>query len=119
MSGALLEVEDLKVLFPLPRPRAFAPHPVVRAVDGVSLEIGRGSSFGVVGESGSGKSTMALACMRLVQATSGAIRFDGTDVMPLDGEALRRLRPRFQIVFQDPYSSLNPRLRAARAERPA
>jgi peptide/nickel transport system ATP-binding protein len=117
MSGALLEVEDLKVLFPLPRPRAFAPHPVVRAVDGVSLEIGRGSSFGVVGESGSGKSTMALACMRLVQATSGAIRFDGTDVMPLDGEALRRLRPRFQIVFQDPYSSLNPRLRAGAVVR--
>ena len=108
MSDSLLEVRDLKVHFPLPRPRAFAPHPVVRAVDGVSLEIRRGASFGVVGESGSGKSTAALACMRLVPATSGAILFDGTDIAGLDGETLRRLRPRFQIVFQDPYSSLNP-----------
>ena len=117
MSDSLLEVRDLKVHFPLPRPRAFAPHPVVRAVDGVSLEIRRGASFGVVGESGSGKSTAALACMRLVPATAGSIRFDGTDIAGLDGEALRRLRPRFQIVFQDPYSSLNPRLRAGEVVR--
>ncbi len=117
MSESLLEVKDLKVHFPLPRQRAFAPHPVVRAVDGVSLEIRRGASFGVVGESGSGKSTAALACMRLVPATSGAILFDGTDIASLEGEALRRLRPRFQIVFQDPYSSLNPRLRAGEVVR--
>ena len=85
---------------------------MVRAVDGVSLAIRRGSALALVGESGSGKTTTALAVMRLAPITSGAIRLGGTQLSTLEGEALRRARRRLQIVFQDPFSSLNPRQRA-------
>lgn len=98
--------------FSLGRTHLFAERQVVRAVDGVSFSVPRGTCYGLVGESGSGKSTVALACMRLVRATAGRILLDDEDISLLEGEALRRLRPRFQIVFQDPYSSLNPRRRA-------
>ncbi len=108
----MLEVRGLKVHYPLARTHPFAERNVVRAVDGVSFSVSKGSCFGLVGESGSGKSTVALACMRLVQATAGEILLSGENVSALEGEALRRMRPRFQIVFQDPYSSLNPRQRA-------
>ncbi len=114
MSGndTLLQVDDLKVHFPLPRPHLFAPHPNVHAVDGVSFSVKRGTTFGIVGESGSGKTTTALAIMRLAPITSGAVRMDDLDLHELDGDDLRQARRRMQIIFQDPYSSLNPRMRA-------
>jgi len=83
----------------------------VQAVDGVSFQINRGETLGLVGESGCGKSTLARLILRLEPLTGGAIRFDGEDVHHLQGHALKRFRAQVQAVFQDPYSSLNPRLR--------
>lgn len=83
-----------------------------RAVDDVSFSVGRGSTLAVVGESGCGKSTIAKAVMRLLQPTAGRIVLDGTDLVPLNDAKLRPLRKRFQMVFQDPYGSLDPHLSA-------
>jgi peptide/nickel transport system ATP-binding protein len=83
----------------------------VRAVDGVDLEIRRGETLGLVGESGSGKTTLGKAILRLAPVTEGEIVFDGSDITALRGTSLRRLRSRMQMIFQDPYSSLSPRLR--------
>jgi ABC-type oligopeptide transport system ATPase subunit len=82
----------------------------VQALKGVSLAVAKGRSFGLVGESGSGKTTLTRCILRLEEVTSGRIRFEGTDLATLSPAALRRLRARIQIVFQDPYASLNPRL---------
>ena len=108
----LLDVRDLKVHFPLPRKHMMAPPSNVHAVDGVSFQIKRGTTFGLVGESGSGKTTTALAVLRLVEVTSGSMRLGEADLATLEGDQLRQLRRRMQIIFQDPYSSLNPRTRA-------
>ncbi len=107
----LVEVRDLVKVFPLGE-SVFGggAERHVRAVDGVSLEIEAGETLGLVGESGSGKSTLGRLILRLVEPTSGSVRFDGADVLAARGRALRRLRRDMQIVFQDPFASLNPRM---------
>jgi peptide/nickel transport system ATP-binding protein len=110
-ADTLLELRDVKVHFPVGK-ALFRPARLLRAVDGVSLSVRRGSSVGIVGESGSGKTTLALAVMRLIEITDGAIVLDGVEVSRLSGAALRAQRRALQMVFQDPYSSLNPRARA-------
>jgi len=119
MSAPLLEVEDLQVHFPIGGGLIGRPKGFVRAVDGISFTVPRGGTFGIVGESGSGKSTTALAVMRLVRHTAGTIRLGGDDIGNAGGEVLRRARRRFQMVFQDPYASLNPRKRAGDTVREA
>jgi oligopeptide/dipeptide ABC transporter ATP-binding protein len=105
----LVSVRDLHVQFPLSRGMFGGAHRWVRAVDGVSFTVPRGETLALVGESGCGKTTTARALLRLIPVTSGAVSFDGTDVLALRPEPLRHLRQRMQLVFQDPYSSLNPR----------
>jgi ABC-type glutathione transport system ATPase component len=109
MSAAarLLEVEDLSVGFPV-------RGGVLRAVDSVSFHVGRGETLGLVGESGSGKSTIALAVMQVHRPEHGAVRFDGEDAVRAMRGDLKRLRRRMQIVFQNPYASLDPRLTVRR-----
>jgi oligopeptide transport system ATP-binding protein len=109
-GGALLEIRELRKHFPIRR--GFFSRVVghVKAVDGVSLDVRRGEVVGLVGESGCGKTTLARTVLRLVPETAGEVRFDGIPVFSLGGEELRRLRRRMQIIFQDPYGSLNPRL---------
>jgi peptide/nickel transport system ATP-binding protein len=106
----LLRVEGLQVHFPI-KQGVFFDRTVghVRAVDGVDLAIDRGTTYGLVGESGCGKSTLGRAVLRLVEPTAGQVLFDGTDVASLKGEALRTMRRRMQMVFQDPLGSLDPR----------
>ncbi len=106
----LVEVENLRVHFPIRRGLLKRQVGAVRAVDGVSFAVRRGETLGLVGESGCGKSTTGLAMLRLLEATTGTIRFDGVDLSALDGERLRKARRDMQMVFQDPYSSLNPRM---------
>tara|TARA_R110002095_G_scaffold46940_1_gene41960 strand:+ start:522 stop:1529 length:1008 start_codon:yes stop_codon:yes gene_type:complete len=112
LNSTILRVKDLKVHFPLAAKKLFAKPPVVHAVDGVSFDVKRGTTFGIVGESGSGKSTTALAVMRLLKITDGTIELDGTSLSGAEGAELRELRKKVQIIFQDPFSSLNPRMRA-------
>ena len=109
MNDALVRVDGLVKHFPLHGGllRRVVGH--VRAVDGVSFAIQRGDVLGLVGESGSGKTTVGRLVLRLEQATAGAVHFDGIDVLALATPDLRRIRKRMQIVFQDPYASLNPR----------
>jgi peptide/nickel transport system ATP-binding protein len=113
----LLDVNDLVVHFPAGRRGLLGAPSKVHAVDGVSFRVRRGTAFGIVGESGSGKSTTAQAIMRLIPATSGQIVFGGGDIAELRGERLRQTRRKFQIVFQDPFSSLDPRRRAGHLVR--
>ena len=108
-SQLLLEVENLKVHFKLKRPNWFAEPPVVHAVDGVSFEIQRGQTLGLVGESGCGKTTTGRALLGLVKSNDGRILFEGTDLASVSTEDMFPLRKRMQIIFQDPYSALNPR----------
>ena len=111
---ALLEVRSLTKVFPLGE-SAFGggARGEVRAVDGVSLDIAAGETLGLVGESGSGKSTLGRLILRLIEPTSGSIRFDGQDVLAADRARMRRLRRDMQIVFQDPFGSLDPRMTVA------
>jgi peptide/nickel transport system ATP-binding protein len=112
-APVLLEIRDLATHYPVRGGWLGRPTDWVRAVDGVSLTIRRGQTFGLVGESGCGKTTLGRTLLRLVEPTRGQVRFDGEDVTSADREQLRTLRRRMQIVFQDPYSSLNPRMTVA------
>ncbi|MFH1755312.1 MAG: ATP-binding cassette domain-containing protein, partial [Candidatus Latescibacterota bacterium] len=106
----LLKVEGLKKYFPIRK--GFFSRVVgnMKAVDGVSFEVRRGETLGLVGESGCGKTTLARVILRLIEATQGEVMFENTPVFSLDGKELRKLRRRMQIIFQDPFGSLNPRL---------
>jgi len=114
MSAAevVLRVKDLKKHFPVHRGLLSRMHAYVQAVDGVSFEIRRGETLCLVGESGCGKSTVARSITRLEEPTAGTIELNGVDITSLSSEALRAQRREMQMVFQDPYSSLNPRLSA-------
>ncbi len=106
----ILEVNNLKKYFPIKS--TFFRNTVgqVKAVDDISFRIERGTTMGLVGESGCGKSTVGRALLRLFEKTGGDVLFDGQDIFDLNREQLRKMRPRMQIIFQDPYSSLSPRL---------
>ncbi|MGH2462455.1 MAG: ABC transporter ATP-binding protein [Candidatus Limnocylindria bacterium] len=112
-AGPLIEVDELKVYFPIFSGLLQRRSGDVRAVDDISFEIRRGETFGLVGESGCGKSTTGRAVIRLRNPTAGVVKFDGHDLMGLSREELRLARRRMQIIFQDPYSSLNPRMTVA------
>jgi oligopeptide/dipeptide ABC transporter ATP-binding protein len=113
-AAPLLDVQGLIKHFPVPRGlfglRPRPPRGPVRAVDGVSFSIAAGKTLGLVGESGCGKSTVGRSILRLIEPDAGRVTLDGTDVLALGGRELRALRRRMQIVFQDPYGSLNPRM---------
>ena len=109
MNAPLLRVENLARRYRLPRQRLLAPHPDVQALAGVSFTLQPGRSLGVVGESGSGKSTLARLVMALEAPSAGRVLLDGQDLQRLDAAALRRARAQLQMVFQDPYGSLDPR----------
>ena len=114
-NGALVRVENLKVYFPIKSGLVLDRHVGdIKAVDDVTLEIRRGETLGLVGESGCGKSTVGRAILRLYEPTAGKVIFDGRDITKLGEGELRPLRRRMQIIFQDPYASLNPRHSVAR-----
>src|SRR5712691_10843015 len=105
-----LHVKNLKVHFPVRHTLFRRVHQFVKAVDGVSFFIEPGETLGLVGESGCGKTTLGRAVLRLVEPTSGTIRLEATDITDLSGRGLRACRRTFQMIFQDPVGSLNPRM---------
>ena len=110
MTDTLVDIQNLKVYFPIrsgliPRVAGY-----VKAVDDVTLNIDKGEVFGLVGESGSGKTTLARALLRLVEPNSGHILFDGVDLLKIGRSSLKHLRKDMQVVFQNPFLSLNPRM---------
>jgi oligopeptide transport system ATP-binding protein len=107
---ALLEVQNLKKYFPVKKGVLSRTIGFVQAVDRVSFSIEQGETLGLVGESGCGKTTVGRSILRLIEPTSGQVRFNGQDLLSLDRETLRRARASLQIIFQDPFSSLNPRM---------
>ena len=109
MNDTLLEIRGLKKYFPLRGGFLSSEKGTIRALDGVDLEIRRGETLGLVGESGCGKTTLGRLVMRLEEPTDGSIRFAGEDILALKGAALKAYRGKVQMIFQDPYSSLNPR----------
>ncbi len=109
-NGKLLEVRNLSKYFPVKQGVFARITDWVKAVDGVSFEIGRGETLGLVGESGCGKTTTGRTLLRLIEPTQGEAIFDGAPVFRLRGEELRKIRKQMQIIFQDPYGSLNPRM---------
>ena len=113
-TSPVVETSGLKRHYTLPRESLFRPPEVVKAVDGVDFAIQRGRSFGVVGESGSGKSTLARLIMALENPTEGSVRINGVDLNGLPASELQKMRRDFQMVFQDPYGSLDPRHKVGR-----
>ncbi|PTQ81276.1 peptide/nickel transport system ATP-binding protein [Nitrosospira multiformis] len=110
-DGSLLSVTDLKVYFPIHKGLMRRVAGYVKAVDGISLRIDRGKTLALVGESGCGKTTAGKAMLQLIPPTGGSVRYNGVELVGLERNRLRRLRGEFQLIFQDPYSSLNPRMR--------
>ena len=111
-QAPLLVVEDLKVHFPVMSGTVLARQVgSVKAVDGVSFSLNRGETLGLVGESGCGKSTTGLAVLRMLDITGGRVMFDGEDITTHDRAAMRPIRKRMQMVYQDPFGSLNPRMK--------
>jgi oligopeptide/dipeptide ABC transporter ATP-binding protein len=110
MTGTLLEIDNLKTYFPIRSGVLQRTVGYVRAVDDVTLSIEKGEVFGLVGESGSGKTTLARSILRLIEPTSGQVIFNGTDVLKVKRNTLKQMRRNFQIVFQNPFLSLNPRM---------
>ncbi len=111
MAENILEVKDLVKHYPLTQGVLFKKQVgAVKAVDGISFELKKGETLGIVGESGCGKSTLAKVLMNLERATSGQVLFKGEDISQLSGGALKAVRRNIQMVFQDPYTSLNPRM---------
>lgn len=108
-TAPLVRISNLKKHFPVGGSLLKAPSATVKAIDDISFDINKGEVVGLVGESGSGKTTVGRTILRLVEATSGSISFDGQNINALSGHDMRRLRKRLQIVFQDPDASLNPR----------
>lgn len=111
MAEPLLAVDHLQVHYPIRGGLLGRPVSHVRAVEDVSFTLNAGETFGLVGESGCGKTTVGFAIAQMTAATAGSVRFDGRELVGLDVPALRRARRDIQIVFQDPYSSLNPKMR--------
>ncbi|RIK31644.1 MAG: peptide ABC transporter substrate-binding protein [Anaerolineae bacterium] len=109
-NEVLLRVEDLKMHFPIYRGVFQRQVGAVRAVDGISFDVYRGETLGLVGESGCGKSTTGRAILQLYKPTAGNVHFDGKDLVKLKGEEMRQMRRKMQMIFQDPYASLNPRM---------
>jgi oligopeptide transport system ATP-binding protein len=109
----LLHVDDLKMHFPIYRGVFQRQVGAVRAVDGVSFDVKRGETLGLVGESGCGKSTTGRTILQLYKPTAGSVTFDGADLVKLKGEQMRQMRRKMQMIFQDPYASLNPRMTVA------
>ena len=115
-SEVLLHVQDLKMHFPIYRGLLRRQIGAVHAVDGISFDVHRGETLGLVGESGCGKSTTGRAILQLYTPTSGEVDFDGENLIKLKGESLRHTRRKMQMIFQDPYASLNPRMSIAEIE---
>ena len=111
MTTPLLEVRDLRKHFPVRDGLLRRETAAVRAVDGVSFDLAEGETLGIVGESGCGKTTLGRLVLRLIEPSTGTIRFAGSDLLGLSGDALRRQRREMQLIFQDPFGSLNPRMR--------
>ena len=109
MSDTLLRVEDLKIYYPV-APSGFGKKEFVKAVDGVTFEVKKGEVFGIVGESGCGKSTLGRGVCKLENLTSGHVYLDGEDITEYNDRRMRSIRKKVQMVFQDPYASLNPRM---------
>ncbi|TQR21252.1 ABC transporter ATP-binding protein [Psychrobacillus vulpis] len=110
MNQPLLSVKDLKTYFPTKKIFFNKERQVIKAVDGINFQVNKGETLGIVGESGCGKSTMGRSILRLIEPTEGSIKFEGKEVTTLNQKDLRKLRSNMQIVFQDPFASLNPKM---------
>jgi oligopeptide transport system ATP-binding protein len=110
-NGVILSVKDLKMYFPITQGIIFQRHiGDIKAVDGISFDVKRGETLGLVGESGCGKSTTGRAILQLYRPTDGSVMFENTELTTLKGEEMRKMRRNMQMIFQDPYASLNPRM---------
>ena len=110
MNQPLLDIRNLKTYFPIKKSLFNKKKNFVKAVDGISFQVNKGETLGIVGESGCGKSTMGRSILRLIEPTEGSIKFEGNEITALNHTDLRKLRKKMQIVFQDPFASLNPKM---------